>query len=95
MAAKSVAGLARLLRPGHPVRGIALAELGKLLVVDEPDPKHVPSESFPPSGPDRLKLAVTTLRQAMDELRVGFGTASDGGETGSEIGRCLRTRRKR
>ncbi|KAH8115929.1 SET domain-containing protein [Phellopilus nigrolimitatus] len=36
-AASSVAGLMSVLRPGHPVRAVALAELGKLLAVDEPD----------------------------------------------------------
>ncbi|KLO09410.1 SET domain-containing protein [Schizopora paradoxa] len=93
IAAKSVAGLCHLLRPGHPVRGIALAELGKLLAVDEPETTTaaVPASSstFPPNGPDRLKLAVTTLRQAMDELRIGFGAANDGGEVGREVREIL------
>ncbi|KAI5117278.1 hypothetical protein M0805_005603 [Coniferiporia weirii] len=36
VAAASVAGLSYILQPGHPVRAVALAELGKLLAVDEP-----------------------------------------------------------
>lgn len=92
IAAKSVAGLSHILRPGHPVRGVALAELGKLLAVDEPEPNSTAATSastFPPSGPDRLKLAVSTLRQATDELRIGFGAVSDGGETGKEVREIL------
>lgn len=38
VAARAVAGLEALLRAGHPVRGVAVAELGKLLAVDEPAP---------------------------------------------------------
>jgi hypothetical protein len=65
---------------------VALAEFGKLLCVDEPLPKdaepegsprslaHSRSElstSYPPSGPDRLKLAYSTLVRALSELTVG------------------------
>jgi len=32
-------GLSQILPEGHPARGVALAELGKLLCVDEPMPK--------------------------------------------------------
>ncbi|KAF8641802.1 hypothetical protein AX16_009783 [Volvariella volvacea WC 439] len=39
VATRSFTGLDDVLIYGHPVRGIALAELGKLLAVDEPDPK--------------------------------------------------------
>lgn len=41
-------GINQILAEGHPVRGIALAELGKLLAVDEPSPTDV---TVPPSGP--------------------------------------------
>ncbi|KAJ7041558.1 hypothetical protein C8F04DRAFT_1031308 [Mycena alexandri] len=41
-AAQVVAGLDMVLRYGHPVRGIARAELGRLLAVDEPAP-NVPA----------------------------------------------------
>ncbi|KAF8960017.1 hypothetical protein BDZ97DRAFT_1355582 [Flammula alnicola] len=40
-ATRASTGLSQILVEGHPVRGIALAELGKLLSVDEPDPAHV------------------------------------------------------
>jgi len=39
-ATRASTGISQLLAFGHPVRGIALAELGKLLSVDEPSPKH-------------------------------------------------------
>jgi hypothetical protein len=81
-----------------------LAELGKLLAVDEPKPAHIHdphgpkaqasssdlnpnSPSYPPSGPARLKLAHQTLLQALQELKVGFGSAGKqaGGQTGEEV----------
>ena len=81
------------------MRGVALAELGKLLSVDEPAPKHVvragqdtPSASgipqvaaYPPSGPARLKLAYDTLVRARGEVMVGFGAVSEGGELGNLV----------
>ncbi|KIK64823.1 hypothetical protein GYMLUDRAFT_258799 [Collybiopsis luxurians FD-317 M1] len=48
VAARNVTGLEKVLREGHPVLGIAVAELGKFLAVDEPSPCSsgtVPSES--------------------------------------------------
>jgi len=33
--------LNQVLPYGHPIRGLAIAELGKLLSVDEPSPKHL------------------------------------------------------
>ncbi|KAF5327714.1 hypothetical protein D9619_004677 [Psilocybe cf. subviscida] len=42
-------GLNQILTEGHPVRGIALAELGKLLAVDEPAPTDVTSSNTPNS----------------------------------------------
>ena len=92
-------GLSQILVYGHPVRGVALAELGKLLSVDEPAPKHVvgagqdtPSASeippvamYPPSGPARLKLAYDTLVRTRGEVMVGFGAASEGGELGTLV----------
>lgn len=89
-AAKSTAGLSELLCEGHPVRGIAFAELGKILAVDEPvstteNPLSIPAPAFPPSGPPRLKLAYETLVRARNELLVGFGKANDGGQVGQEI----------
>lgn len=86
-------GLEAILKPGHPIRGIQLAELGKLLAVDETrraasdeaDKLHLPQDKFPPSGPARLKLAVQTLKRAHEELLVGFGTANEGGQVGREV----------
>jgi hypothetical protein len=83
-------GISSILTYGHPVRGIALAELGKILAVDEPQPRQAtsPAEAalrYPPSGPARLKLAYETVVRARDELMVGFGTKNDGGKVGKEM----------
>lgn len=86
--AKYVAGLSAILPTGHPVRGVALAELGKLLAVDEPAPPTDPSASldrFPPSGSARLRLARETLVRARGELMIGFGTNHGGGLVGREL----------
>ncbi|KAF8886043.1 hypothetical protein CPB84DRAFT_1685242 [Gymnopilus junonius] len=40
-ATRASTGLTQILVDGHPMRGIALAELGKLLAVDEPKPTHL------------------------------------------------------
>jgi len=87
-AAKVVAGISDVLPKGHPVRGIALAELGKLLAVDEPTPSTPSLASqtkFPPSGPRRLQLAYETLVNARNELIIGFGVTNDGGKVGLEV----------
>lgn len=83
-AGRHLAGLADILEEGHPVRGIALVELGKLLAVDEPAPSRTPS-SFPPSGPARLKMAYDTLVKARGELLIGFGRENEGGEVGRAV----------
>jgi hypothetical protein len=87
---KSTTGLSCILCEGHPVRGVAIAELGKILAVDEPAPRNDPRAiatpaTFPPSGPPRLKLAYETLVRAQNELLIGFGKANDGGQVGQEI----------
>jgi SET and MYND domain-containing protein len=84
---------------GHLLRGLALAELGKLLSVDEPVPKYLEGNDnrdesdqkgvFPPSGPARLRLAKETLIRAQMELMVGFGWVNEGGEVGMEVGDWL------
>ncbi|KAI0360613.1 SET domain-containing protein [Trametes cingulata] len=86
-AAKYSAGLQGLLPKGHPVRAVALGELGKLLAVDEPAPPTDPPQAakFPPSGPPRLKLAYESLVRAHEELLVGFGKANDGGHVGRDV----------
>ncbi|KAI0076540.1 SET domain-containing protein [Panus rudis PR-1116 ss-1] len=93
-AAKYSAGLSNILTFGHPVRAIALAELGKLLAVDEPSPNDQDTQdananagmvTFPPSGPARLKLALETLIRAREELNVAFGKGTGGGQVGKEV----------
>jgi len=106
-ATRSNTGLGQVLTDGHPIRGVALAELGKLLSVDEPHPTHlVPPllgvttsssssssnmmrpPAYPPSGPQRLKLAYETLKKARSELMIGFGGGSnEGGEVGQHVRR--------
>jgi hypothetical protein len=84
----SVTGLSAVLPPGHPVRALALAELGKLLAVDEPAPRGTNTAGtpeFPPSGPARLRLACETLIRARDELMISFGERNGGGEVGREV----------
>jgi hypothetical protein len=87
----SVTGLSAVLPPGHPARALALAELGKLLAVDEPAPRPTTAtagasaSAFPPSGPARLRLACETLIRARDELLISFGERNDGGEVGREV----------
>ncbi|OJT01751.1 N-lysine methyltransferase SMYD2 [Trametes pubescens] len=86
-AAKYNAGLQPILPKGHPIRAIALAELGKLLAVDEPASLASPAQAsmFPPSGPPRLKLAYESLVRAHEELLVGFGKANGGGHVGRDV----------
>ena len=89
-ASRSFMGLTPLLPCGHPVRGIALAELGKLLAVDEPTPQNHAAGAgtallYPPSGPPRLKLAYETLVRARDELLIGFGRKNGGGQVGQSV----------
>ncbi|KAJ7310714.1 hypothetical protein DFH08DRAFT_918265 [Mycena albidolilacea] len=89
-ATKAVAGLEGVLRYGHPVRGIARAELGKLLAVDEPAPRAPGTAAeealrYPPSGVKRLRLALETLVQARGELGVGFGPPNEGGVVGRSV----------
>lgn len=83
----TVTGLSAVFSPGHPTRALALAELGKLLAVDEPEPRPAApgASEFPPSGPARLRLAYETLIRARDELLISFGKSNDGGEVGREI----------
>ncbi|EIN09090.1 SET domain-containing protein [Punctularia strigosozonata HHB-11173 SS5] len=85
VAARTCAGLEAVLRAGHPVRAVALAELGKLLAADEPQPPPSAEDAFPPHGPPRLRLAHGTLLRALEELRIGFGGRNAGGEVGGEV----------
>ncbi|KAG6860720.1 hypothetical protein C0995_008163 [Termitomyces sp. Mi166 len=87
---RSSTAISTILPYGHPIRGITLAELGKLLAVDEPSP-HQPSSPaeaaliYPPSGSARLKLALETTLRARNELLVGFGGWNEGGQAGKDI----------
>ena len=87
----SVTGLTTVFPPGHPTRALALAELGKLLAVDEPAPRPTEAgagsgtSAFPPSGPARLRFACETPIRACDELLNSFGERNDSGEVGREI----------
>lgn len=90
-AGKYSAGLSAVLDEGHPVRAMALVELGKLLAVDEPSPPGSQSMngSFPPSGPARLRAAYETLLRARQELLIGFGRQTEGGEVGDDVRETL------
>ncbi|KAF8526583.1 hypothetical protein BU17DRAFT_40361 [Hysterangium stoloniferum] len=90
IAGRVVSGLTAVLSDGHPVRGVAMAELGKLLAMDEPASAGgvsgtVSSPVFPPTGPRRLALAVEMLKNALGELTTGFGEAISGGEAGNGV----------
>lgn len=90
--ARAVAGLTAVLEEGHPARGVLIAELGKLLAMDEQpqpgtsSPSRInlsgQSEVFPPTGAARLELAIDTLKRARKELIIGFGESTEGGEVG-------------
>ncbi|KAL1721019.1 hypothetical protein EV715DRAFT_249315 [Schizophyllum commune] len=92
-AARNTKGLSMILTEGHPVRGVALAEFGKLLAVDEMEAKSANAltdglprpDAFPPTGPPRLKLAYETLLRAREELLIGFGRANEGGKVGRSV----------
>jgi len=82
MNAEVVAALTDLLPYGHPIRAVSIAELGRLLCVDEPATNNGEQmDDFPPRGIHRLKLAKDTLERAVAELSIGFG------ESGGEVSR--------
>ncbi|KAF8920146.1 SET domain-containing protein [Mucidula mucida] len=85
IASKAVTGLLGIHPEGHPVVGIALAELGKLLAVDEPVPHRSERGAYPPSGPPRLQMAHDTLMRARASLMIGFGRVNEGGRVGKEV----------
>lgn len=84
-ATMNVNGLSSILAPGHPITGIAVTELGRLLAVDEPEPAEQTQQTYPPSGPPRLKLAYETLVRARQTLMIGFGVTNEGGAVGKEV----------
>ena len=79
VAFRAQAGMQDAFPSGHPVRGVALAELGKLLAVDVAAPTQGAiaqtgaTTTLPPPGPARLRLAQQTLVRARAELLIGFG----------------------
>lgn len=46
--------LNQVLTYGHPIRGLATAELGKLLSVDEPSPEHLVENALSPTSSSAL-----------------------------------------
>lgn len=92
-----------LLPPGHPSRGLALAELGKILLLPLPPASSADDRSIVPDelralvpearaklaldGWLRLAWARDILTQAVRELRVGFG--KNGGAVGGEVAGLL------
>ncbi|PBK94820.1 SET domain-containing protein [Armillaria gallica] len=90
VARKAITGLTSIHREGHPVLGIALAELAKILAVDEPSPRETNGPGiYPPSGPPRLKLALDTFMRARNSLMIGFGMVNEGGEIGRHVREVL------
>lgn len=101
VAARSLSAILVVFPEGHPVRGVAMAELGKLLCVDVDedgkDMQHLvagngvqtarTAEGFP-AGFERLKLARDTLLRARSELKLGFG--GDGGEVARQVEESIR-----
>lgn len=93
LGARYVAGVSGILPHGHPIRGIALAEFGKLLCMDvgpTGESGGNDAESTLPRGAPRLQLAAQVLVRAREELVIGFGQACGGGQVGEEVERMLR-----
>lgn len=104
VAARSLSAILVVFPDGHPVRGIAVAELGKLLCVDidedakcmedlqnSADTSPGPSSGIGegfPAGAERLRLSRDTLLRARAELRRGFG--GEGGEVAREVEESIR-----
>ncbi|KAG8865437.1 hypothetical protein FRB97_004720, partial [Tulasnella sp. 331] len=100
IAARSLSAILVVFPDGHPVRGVALAELGKLLCVDVDEdakgmedlqnnagPSTMIRDGFP-AGAERLKLSRDALLRARTELRRGFG--GEGGEVAREVEESIR-----
>jgi hypothetical protein len=85
IAARNVGGLSEVFLYGHPVRGVALVELGKLLQVNVTGRPTLTDtgDIALPLGLERLVLAFEVLMKARDELAVGFGKG--GGDVGVEV----------
>src|ERR1700733_6827822 len=99
LCARCVAGVSDILPHGHPIRGVALAEFGKLLCVDvgpsngsteQSESADDGAESPLPRGASRLQLAAQVLVRAREELMVGFGQTNGGGQVGREVENMIR-----
>jgi hypothetical protein len=64
-ATRTYNGLSQILPYGHPIRALALTELGKLLSVDEPDPKHLTDQQSQSSPDSPLPPSLPTLAKAV------------------------------
>jgi len=71
-AMRAYTGLSQILVEGHPMRGIALAELGKLLSVDEPRPTHLEAEG---GGTDSASPLSGTCSTATPPIGLGMKSA--------------------
>jgi len=104
-ATRSNTGLSQILTEGHPIRGIALAELGKLLSVDEPHPTHLipPTTSaslssslsasliVPPAYPPSGPQRLKLAYQTLKEARSELTIGFGGGRNeGGEVGQDVR-----
>jgi hypothetical protein len=101
VAARALSAILVVFPDGHPVRGVAMAELGKLLCVDVDESSVTQDTGFStresrvlqrnptfPSGEGRLKLARDFLLRARTQLRKGFG--GEGDEVGYEVEEQIR-----
>lgn len=100
-ATMNVEGLCKILRFGHPLRALALTELGKLYAVDEPASESERDmtdivknnntiEDAPQiRGPARLRRAIQILQQAYSELCIAFGRKNNGGSVGADVRETL------
>jgi hypothetical protein len=71
-AMRAYRGLSQILVEGHPMRGIAFAELGKLLSVDEPRPTHLEAEG---EGTDSASPLSGTSSTATPPIGLGMKSA--------------------
>ena len=104
-ATRSCTGLDQILTEGHPIRGVALAELGKLLSVDEPHPTHLVSPQsgvttsasgsspnmIPPSYPPSGSQRLKLAYETLKKARSELMIGFGGGSNeGGEVGQYVR-----
>lgn len=73
--------------PGHPLRAVMFATLGKLLLHETPPcpPLLARMPAVPADRAVQLALARQALVQALDEARCGFGRSVDGGDVAADV----------